>query len=76
MVARMPGSVSTTCAAYSGIWGSPSGYEEAITYSEGKGGAERINLQRDDSHAKPCQVRQVRGVIVKYRLEEGKSNDV
>ena len=38
--------------------------------------AERINLQRDDSHAKPYQVRQVRGVIVKYRLEEGKSNDV
>ena len=35
MVARMPVSVSTTCAAYSGIWGSPSGYEEAIPYSEG-----------------------------------------
>ena len=42
-----------------------------------KGGvAERINLQRDDSHAKPYQVQQVRRVIVKYRLEEGKLNDV
>ena len=41
-----------------------------------EGVAERINLQRDDGHAKPYQVRQVRGVIVKYRLEEGKSNDV
>ena len=41
-----------------------------------EGVAERINLQRDDSHEKPYQVRQVRGVIVKYRLEEGKSNDV
>ena len=38
-----------------------------------EGVAERINLQRDDGHAKPYQVR---GVIVKYRLEEGKSNDV
>ena len=43
------------------------------------GVAERINLQRDDSHAKPYQVQQVqqvRRVIVKYRLEEGKLNDV
>ena len=35
-----------------------------------------INLQRDDSHAKPYQAQQVRRVIVKYRLEEGKLNDV
>ena len=41
-----------------------------------EGVAERINLQRDDSHAKPYQVQQVRRVIVKYRLEEGKLNDV
>ena len=40
------------------------------------GVAERITLQRDDSHAKPYQVQQVRQVIVKYRLEEGKLNDV
>ena len=37
-----------------------------------KGGVrERINLQRDGSHAKPYQVRQVRKVILKRRLEEG-----
>lgn len=29
---------------------------------------EKINLQRDDSKAKPYQVRQVRAVILKYRL--------
>ena len=76
MVARMPVSVSTTCAAYSGIWGLPSGYEERHHIFRREGVAERINLQRDDSHAKPYQVRQVRRVIVKYRLEEGKLNDV
>lgn len=31
---------------------------------------ERINLQRDGASAKPYQVRQVRDVIVKYRLTE------
>ena len=36
-----------------------------------KGGVrERINLQRDGSHAKPYQVRQVRKVILAHRLEE------
>ena len=29
---------------------------------------EKINIQRDDSKAKPYQVRQVRAVIVKYGL--------
>ena len=29
---------------------------------------EKINLQRDGSHAKPYQVRQVRSVILKYQL--------
>ena len=29
---------------------------------------EKITLQRDNSHAKPYQVRQVRNVILKYRL--------
>ena len=33
------------------------------------GVAERINLQRDGSHAKPYQVRQVRQLIMKYQLE-------
>ena len=32
---------------------------------------ERINLQRDGSHAKPYQVRQVRQAILRYWLEEG-----
>jgi len=30
---------------------------------------ERINLQRDGNNAKPYQVRQVRFVILKYKLE-------
>ena len=29
---------------------------------------ERLNLQRDGSEAKPYQVRQVRAVVLKYRL--------
>ena len=35
-----------------------------------EGVPERINLQRDDGHAKPYQVRQVRLVILKNKLEE------
>ena len=30
---------------------------------------ERMNLQRDGGHAKPYQVRQVRHVILRHRLE-------
>lgn len=29
---------------------------------------ERVNLQRDGRNAKPYQVKQVRGVILKYKL--------
>jgi hypothetical protein len=32
---------------------------------------ELLNLQRDGQHAKPYQVRQVRGVLVRYRLGVG-----
>ncbi len=36
-----------------------------------KGGIrERINLQRDGSHAKPYQVRQVRQVVLRHQIEE------
>ena len=34
-----------------------------------KGVRELINLQRDGSHAKPYQVRQVRRIFLRYRLE-------
>ena len=34
------------------------------------GVAERLNLQRDGSEAKPYQVRQVKAVVLKYRLGE------
>jgi hypothetical protein len=30
---------------------------------------ERINLQRDGNHAKPYQVKQVRHVLLRYKLE-------
>ncbi len=33
-----------------------------------QGVVEKINLQRDDGGAKPYQVKQVRRVILKYRL--------
>ena len=35
-----------------------------------EGVTERLNLQREGSNAKPYQVRQVRQVILKYKLEE------
>ncbi len=35
-----------------------------------EGVAERPNLQGDGSQAKPYQVRQVRQIILKYKLEE------
>ena len=35
-----------------------------------QGVIDRINLQREGGHAKPYQVRQIRGVILKYKLEE------
>jgi len=31
---------------------------------------EKINLQKEDNHAKPYQVRQVRRIIFKYKLGE------
>ena len=31
---------------------------------------EKINLQKDGIHAKPYQVKQVRNVIIKYKLKE------
>lgn len=37
-----------------------------------QGVEDKINLQREGSHAKPYQVRQVRAVMLRYRLlEEG-----
>jgi len=48
------------------------GFEERIRGSHHlfrkSGIEEKINVQKDDNKAKPYQVRQVRNVIVKYRL--------
>lgn len=33
---------------------------------------ERLNLQRDGRHAKPYQVKQVRAVVLRYRLGDAK----
>lgn len=50
------------------------GFEQRIRGSHHlftkSGVAEKINLQRDDGKAKPYQVRQVRNVIVQYKLGE------
>ncbi len=37
---------------------------------------EKINLQKDGSHAKPYQVKQVRNIIVKYKLMESWENEL
>ena len=51
------------------------GFDERIRGSHlifrKQGIAEMINLQRDGSKAKAYQVRQVRSVILKYKLGEG-----
>ena len=49
------------------------GFEERIRGSHHlfvmRGIAERINLQRDGSHAKPYQLRQVRAILLKYKFD-------
>ena len=51
------------------------GFEERIRSSHHlfrkEGVEEKINLQREGSKAKPYQVRQVRGIIIKYNLAGG-----
>jgi predicted RNA binding protein YcfA (HicA-like mRNA interferase family) len=51
------------------------GFEERIRSSHHlfrkAGVEEKINLQREGNKAKPYQVRQVRGVIIKYNLAGG-----
>ena len=48
------------------------GFDERIRGSHHlyrrQGVAEKVNLQRDDANAKPYQVRQVRRLILKYKL--------
>lgn len=48
------------------------GFEERIRGSHHvyrkEGIEEKLNLQQDDSKAKPYQVRQVRSIIIKYHL--------
>ncbi len=48
------------------------GFEERVRGSHHifrrQGVEEKINLQRDDGKAKPYQVRQVRAIILKYKL--------
>lgn len=54
------------------------GFEERIRGSHHTfrrdGVEEKINLQQDGNHAKPYQVRQVRAIIIKYRLGDGNSD--
>jgi len=48
------------------------GFEERVRGSHHvfrkRGVEEKINLQRDDSKAKPYQVKQVRQILVRYKL--------
>ena len=50
------------------------GFEERVKGSHHifrkEGIIEKINLQKDGSHAKPYQVKQVRNLIIKYKLME------
>ena len=64
----MQASVSTSCAACSLTWAFLSGCGSHHMFSRPEI-AELINLQRDGSNAKPYQVKQLRNLIVKYKLE-------
>ena len=48
------------------------GFEERVRGSHHvfrkRGVEEKINLQRDDNKAKPYQVKQVRQILVRYKL--------
>lgn len=41
-----------------------------------EGVIEKINLQKDGSHAKPYQVKQVRNIILKYKLMKCLENEL
>jgi hypothetical protein len=66
----MQTSDSKTCGHYLARLDSPSA-SEAINIFSKSGVAEILNLQPRGSLAKPYQVRQVRAVIVRYKLAEG-----
>lgn len=59
-----------TCGTCCSGWDSRSARKAAITTFESTGIVERLNLQRSGSTAKPYQVKQVRNVILKYKLED------
>jgi hypothetical protein len=60
----------TTSGRFSGGWDSRNGLEAATTSSRQDGIEEILNLQPRGSMAKPYQVKQVRKVLVQYKLAE------
>ncbi len=50
------------------------GFEERVRGSHHlfrrDGIEEKVNLQQDGSHAKPYQIRQVRAILIRYKLGE------
>ena len=60
--------LSTICASSCRRWALRKGSEVAITCFDKEGVLEKINLQREGSKAKVYQVRQVRAVLLKYKL--------
>lgn len=67
---RMQTSDSKTCGHSLAHLDSPSASKATITFCK-SGVAEILNLQPRGSLAKPYQVKQVRSVIVRYKLAEG-----
>ena len=56
------------CVSCSHVWGLKSTSAAAITSLEKRGIEEKINLQSEGDKAKPYQVRQVRNIVLKYKL--------
>lgn len=71
MARRTRTSPLETCADCCSASASASGYVATTSFFSKDGVDEILNLQPKGAQAKPYQVKQVRGVIVKYKLSGG-----
>ena len=68
MAGRMPTPASTNCGCSCCAWGFAERIRGSHHIFRKDGVRDRLNLQRDGSHAKPYQVRQVRRVVLRHLL--------
>jgi hypothetical protein len=66
----MPTSLFLSCEGCCEFWGSLNACVVTIIFSHGTNVVEILNIQPKQGKAKPYQVKQVREIIVRYKLEE------